>query len=71
MMLQYPTQLHQRVTPYFSRVHEVCSHYRVEKHGVFGSILSEMENPGDIDLLVTFHEIERVQYIHEYFWPRV
>ncbi|MDD1728607.1 MAG: nucleotidyltransferase domain-containing protein [Methanospirillum sp.] len=67
MKPENPTQLHQRVIPYLSRVQEVCIRHQVEKLAVFGSMLTEKENPADIDLLVTFHEMEPVQYAHEYF----
>jgi uncharacterized protein len=67
MKPENPAHLHPRLTPFLSRVQKACIRHRVEKLAVFGSILTEKEKPGDIDLLVTFHVMEPVQYVHEYF----
>ncbi len=61
------TRYSEKVAPYLARVQEVCIRHRVEKLSIFGSILTEKETPGDIDILVTFHEMDPVQYVHEYF----
>ncbi|MDD1728667.1 MAG: hypothetical protein LUQ50_06310 [Methanospirillum sp.] len=55
------SQLHQKVISYLTRIQEVCTRHQVEKLSVFGSMIIGKENPRDIDLLVTFHEVEPVQ----------
>lgn len=62
-----PIPLPPKMTPYISRIQEVCTRHLVEKLAVFGSMLTQKENPGDIDILVTFHKMDPVQYVNEYF----
>ena len=60
-------KLNKKVISHLSTIQEACTRHRVEKLAVFGSVLTEKGNPGDIDILVTFHDMDPVQYMHEYF----
>jgi len=50
------------------RIKRLCNEYKVAKLYLFGSALNDkFENESDIDFIVTFRDIELIEYADNYF----